>query len=574
MVMGSMKQNEWILPDADPRADSLAAALGIPVKIARILVNRKITDAEGAQSFLHGTLEDVHDPFLLQGMRTAVERLRKAASRGEKVLIFGDYDVDGVLSVVILSRALSTLGAEVDYYIPDRLEEGYGLKMSHLQIVEEKQARVVISVDCGIKAMDFVREASSKGVDVIITDHHLPGDQLPEALAVLNPVVPESGYPHKSLAGIGVVFKLIQALFQGHPRESQLPHYLKLVSIGTVADIVSLTGENRIFVKYGLQGLEGVSNLGLKSLLSVCGLEHKRVQVSDIGFRIAPRINAAGRMGRADLAVQLFFSGSEEEARRIASELNDMNRIRQGIEKKIYAQATQRIRSQSLDQRYKLLVLGCDEWHRGVIGIVASKLKEDFHRPVLLFAYDDGKAHGSGRSIREFPLIECLDHNRQYFHNYGGHPMAVGCELGIDDLPQLKQAMNAYVDNRITEEDLRRKIRIDTRLDFDEIGAAFLDHFALLSPFGVGNPKPIFTTDDVEVVAAPRRLQEQHIKLLLKHNGRYFDAVGWGKGDWIDSLSKGGRISVVYSLQVKEYLGQERLTLVLEDMRQFRTSPT
>jgi len=574
MVVGSMKQNEWILPDADPRADSLAAALGIPVKIARILVNRKITDAEGAQSFLHGTLEDLHDPFLLQGMRTAVERLLKAASRGEKVLIFGDYDVDGVLSVVILSRALSTLGAKVDYYIPDRLEEGYGLKTSHIQVAEEKQARVVVSVDCGIKAVDFVREASSKGVDVIITDHHLPGDQLPEALAVLNPVVPGSGYPHKSLAGIGVVFKLIQALFRGHPRESQLPHYLKLVSIGTVADIVSLTGENRIFVRYGLQGLEGVSNLGLKSLLSVCGLEHKSVQVSDVGFRIAPRINAAGRMGRADLAVQLFFSGSEEEGRRIASELDDMNGIRQGIEKKIYAQATQRIRSQSLDQRYKLLVLGCDEWHRGVIGIVASKLKEDFHRPVLLFAYDAGKAHGSGRSIREFPLIECLDHTRQYFNNYGGHPMAVGCELGIDNLPQLKQAMNAYVDNRITEEDLRRKIRIDTRLDFDEIGAAFLDHFALLSPFGVGNPKPIFTTDDVEVVAAPRRLKERHLKLLLKHNGRYFDAVGWGKGDWIDSLSKGSRISVVYSLQVKEYLGQERLTLVLEDMRPFGTSPT
>ncbi len=574
MVVGSMKQNEWILSDADPRADSLAAALGIPVKIARILVNRKITDAEGAQSFLHGTLEDLHDPFLLQGMRTAVERLLKAASRGEKVLIFGDYDVDGVLSVVILSRALSTLGAKVDYYIPDRLEEGYGLKTSHIQIVEEKQARVVVSVDCGIKAVDFVREASGKGVDVIITDHHLPGDQLPEALAVLNPVVPGSGYPYKSLAGIGVAFKLIQALFQGHPRESQLPHYLKLVSIATVADIVSLTGENRIFVRYGLQGLEGVSNLGLKSLLSVCGLEHKSVQVSDVGFRIAPRINAAGRMGRADLAVQLFFSGSEEEGRRIASELDDMNGIRQGIEKKIYAQATQRIRSQSLDQRYKLLVLGCDEWHRGVIGIVASKLKEDFHRPVLLFAYDAGKAHGSGRSIREFPLIECLDHTRQYFNNYGGHPMAVGCELGIDNLPQLKRAMNAYVDNRITEEDLRRKIRIDTRLDFDEIGAAFLDHFALLSPFGVGNPKPIFTTDDVEVVAAPRRLQERHLKLLLKHNGRYFDAVGWGKGDWIDSLSKGSRISVVYSLQVKEYLGQERLTLVLEDMRPFGTSPT
>ncbi len=569
-----MNRAEWIFTDADPRAEALASELGIPAKIARILVNRKIVDAQGAQSFLHGTWEDLHDPFLLKGMRAAVERLRQAASKGEKVLIFGDYDVDGVLSVVVLSRALSTLGAEVDHYIPDRLEEGYGLKTSHIRIVEERQAQVVISADCGIKAVDFVREATQKGVDVIITDHHLPGDQLPEALAVLNPVLPDSGYPHKSLAGIGVAFKLIQALFQGHPRESQLPHYLKLVSIGTVADIVSLTGENRIFVRQGLQGLDRVSNPGLKSLLSVCGLEQKGVQVSDIGFRIAPRINAAGRMGRADMAVQLFFSGSLEEGGRIASELDAMNATRQGIERKIYSQATQRVRSQSLDQRYKLLVLGCDEWHRGVIGIVASKLKDDFHRPVLLFAYDNGRAHGSGRSIREFPLIECLDHSRQYFHNYGGHPMAVGCELDVDNLPQLKQTMNAYVESRINEDDLRRKIRIDTRLDFDDIGAAFLDHFALLTPFGVGNPKPIFATDDVEVAATPRRLKERHIKLLLKHNGRYFDAVGWNKGDWIDSLSKGSRVSVVYSLQVKKYLGEDRLTLVLEDMLPSGTVPS
>ncbi len=562
-----MNTTDWIYTENDARAETLAEALNLPVKIARILVNRKITDPEEAQSFLHGTLADLHDPFLLKGMRAAVDRLRKAAARKEKVLIFGDYDVDGVLSVVILSRALTTLGAEVDYYIPDRLEEGYGLKPAHIRIVEERQAHVVVSVDCGIKAVDFVREASRLGKDVIITDHHLPGDQLPEALAVLNPVLAESGYPQHSLAGIGVVFKLIQALFHDHPKESQVPHYLKLVSIGTVADIVSLTGENRLFVKHGLQGLERISNQGLKSLLSVCGLKGKGVRVPDVGFRIAPRINAAGRMGKADLAVQLFFSESEEETDRLAAELNDMNATRQSIERKIYAQATERIRSNGLDRRYKLFVMGSEEWHRGVIGIVASKLKDDFHRPVLLFACVDGKAHGSGRSIREFPLIECLDSCRQYFTNYGGHPMAVGCELLMSDLPSLKQAMNTYADSHIGDEDLKRKIRIDTRLDFDEIGTAFLDFFSRLSPFGVGNPKPIFAVDDVEIAAAPRLLQDRHIKLLLKQNGRYFDALGWGKGDWLDSVSKGSRISVVFSLQIKQYMGEDRLSLILEDMR-------
>ncbi len=573
MVRGQMNETDWIFSENDAQAETLAGALKLPVQIARILANRKITDPEKAHSFLHGTLADLHDPFLLKGMRAAVERLRKAGARGEKVLIFGDYDVDGVFSVVILTRALATLGAEVDYYIPDRLGEGYGLKPGHIRIVEERQARVVISVDCGIKAVDFVREASRLGTDVIITDHHLPGDQLPEALAVLNPVLADSGYPQRSLAGVGVVFKLIQALFQGHPKEYQVPHYLKLVSIGTVADIVSLTGENRLFVKHGLQGLERVSNQGLKSLLSVCGLKGKSIRVPDVAFRIAPRINAAGRMGKADLAVELFFSESAEETDRLASELNDMNVTRQSIEKNIYTQATRRIRSNALDQRYKLLVLGCEEWHRGVIGIVASKLKEDFHRPVLLFAYEDGKANGSGRSIREFPLIECMDHCRHYFNNYGGHPMAVGCELPMSNLLPLKQAMNTYAADRITEEDLKRKIRIDTRLDFDEIGTAFLDCFSHLSPFGAGNPKPIFVTDDVEVASAPRLLKERHIKLLLKHNGRYFDAVGWGKGDWLDSISRGSRISVAYSLQIKDYLGEERLSLILEDMRPAGASP-
>jgi len=562
-----MNDARWIFYDADDRTRSLAAALDIPLKIAQVLINRDISDEAQAHSFLFGTLADLHDPFLMRGMRPAVERLRGAASRGEKVLIFGDYDVDGVLSVVILSRALADLGARVDYYIPDRLQEGYGLKPHLIRIVEERKADVVVSVDCGIKALEFVQAASDRKVDVIITDHHQPGNQIPPALAVLNPVLEQSGYPDKSLAGIGVVFKLIQALFTGHARESQIPHYLKLVSIGTVADIVSLKRENRLLVKYGLQGLSHVANTGLESLLEVCGLNGKSVRVSDVAFRIGPRINAAGRLGRADVAVRLFFSESREECQRLAAELDAMNASRQEIEKKIYAQAGDRVLSGSLHHRYKLLVLGCESWHRGVIGIVASKLKDDFHRPILLFSFRDGRAYGSGRSIREFSLIDCLTHARRHFSNFGGHPMAVGCELNVSDLPDLKEQLNTYADGRISTSDLKPKIHIDSRLSFDEIDSAFVDYHARLSPFGVGNPRPIFVTEDIEVVANPRRLKQRHIKLLLRNRGRYFDAVGWGKADWLEALSKGSRIQAVYSLQLSQYLGEERLSLILEDIR-------
>ncbi len=562
-----MSESVWKLAPKTDGVLSLAEELDVPVIIAQLLVNRGIDEKEEALRFMYGTLDDVYDPFQLQGMPAAVDRLRKAASQGENVLVFGDYDVDGVLSVVILSRALSILGAKVDYYIPDRLEEGYGLKPAYVKILEQKQANVVVSVDCGIKALDFVKEATRIGVDVIITDHHQPGDQLPEALAVLNPVLKGSKYPNPYLAGIGVVFKLIQALYQGHPKESQVPHYLKLVSIGTVADVVPLTRENRIFVKYGLEALKNISNLGLQSLLSTCGLDGKSIRVSDVGFRIAPRINAAGRMGKADLAVQLFFSDSPEECGKLATELDEMNASRQTIEKNIYLQAKEVIQSRSLDQRYKLLILGCDGWHRGVIGIVASKLKEDFNRPVLLFSYENGKAHGSGRSIREFSLIDCLNQNPTFFTNFGGHPMAVGCELPVSALSEFKQAINTFADTHISSEDLLRKIRIDGYLDFDEMGTAFLELFSRLGPYGVGNPRPVFLTENVQVVSAPRRLQDRHIKLFLKQNGRYFDAVGWNKSAWVRDIKKGSRLDAVYSLQIKEYLGEERLSLILEDMR-------
>ena len=562
-----MNETVWILNPISEKARNLSATVNIPLEAAQILVNRGIDQAEQVHQFLYGTMSDLHDPFLMNGMREAVRRIQKAISHQEKILIFGDYDVDGILSVVTLSKALAALGGKVDFFIPDRLKEGYGLKEKYIDLAEQRNVSVVISVDCGVKAVAFVEKARQKGIDVIITDHHQPGASLPRAVAILNPAIPNSGYPFKKLAGIGVVFKLIQALLDGDPKSSQLHHYLKLVSIGTVADIAELKDENRIFVKFGLKGLEDVKNIGLRKLMDSCGIKQRGVSVGDVGFRIGPRINAAGRMGMTDLAVRLFFTDSSQEVEDIARELERLNSRRQRVEEKVFKQAKGLVEQRALDNRYKILILGCEEWHRGVIGIVASKIKDLFYRPVILFTYKDGKAFGSGRSIRDFSLIDCLDENKDLFHNYGGHTMAVGCELAHRDMANFKDHINTYVHSRITEEQLKRKIRIDARIDFEDINRAILDILSILSPFGLGNPKPVFLTEEAEIIAPPTKIQGKHCKFLVKKNGKIFESIGWGKGGWADELWAGDRIDLVYSLMSSEYLGEEKVTLSLEDLK-------
>jgi len=562
-----MNNSVWIV--ASPRAEAynLSSELGIPLEIAQILVNRKIHDPEVAHKFLFGNLGELHDPYLMAGMKEAVERTRRAIAQKEKILIFGDYDVDGILSVVMLFKALESLGGEVDYFIPERLKEGYGIKEEHIDMVLKREANLVISVDCGIKATQFVRRAKECAVDVIITDHHRPGEVLPDAFAILNPALSNSGYPDKSLAGVGVVFKLIQSIFEKEGKSSSLPHYIKLVSIGTISDIAELRGENRLFVKFGLKGLEDVSNLGLRSLMENCGLTGRRISEGDIGFRIGPRINAAGRMGMTDAAVRLFFSSSHQESMELALLLDQLNSKRQRVEQKIYTQALDRIEKKSLDKRYKIFIMGCEEWHRGVLGIVASRLKDFFYRPVILFAYEDGKAYGSGRSISEFSLIDCLDECKDFFLDYGGHVLAAGCVLRLEKMGLFKEAINCFAHSRVTDEDTKRKVYIDTKLDFSRINSSLIENYFLLFPFGVGNPKPIFLTEKAEVVSSPQRIQRKHAKFLVRQKGRTFEALAWEKGDWVESIQRGDSVDLVYSFQFSTYLGEEKLCLSLEDLR-------
>ncbi len=562
-----MNSSQWVVSPPRPEADALAEALSLHPTIARVLANRKILTAEDARAFLHGGLEGLHDPFLMKGMDRAVDRIRTAIDRGEKILIFGDYDVDGVLSTVMLLKALSTLGAQADYFIPERLTDGYGIKDEHVRIPVERGAALVISVDCGIKAVAFTARAREEGVDVIVTDHHRPGDVLPDAVAVLDPVLDSAGYPDRGLAGVGVTFKLIQALLQRAGRDAGLPHYMKLVSIGTVADVAELRGENRLFVKHGLKALRSVANTGLRSLIEACGLANRKISEGDLGFRIGPRINAAGRMGMTDLAVRLFLADDPGESLALVQKLDELNSERQRTEERIFNEARERVEERGLDRKYKCLVLGSAGWHRGVIGIVASKLKDRFHRPVVLFACEDGKAHGSGRSIPDVPLIELLDECRHLFLSYGGHKLAVGCTLPTERLGAFKDALNPLAEARIPEDCLRRKLRIDAPLDFKSIDGAFLEALGWLVPFGVGNPKPLFVAEGVEVVSEPQLLQGKHLKFLARQDGRVLEALGWDKADWRHVLRRGGRVNLAFSIARSEYLGEPRMNLTIEDLK-------
>ena len=558
---------KWQLSPPNPEAWILAQELNLPHEIAIILVNRGIKTASEAAFYLYGGLNELHDPFLMKGMKEAVRRILEAVKKGENILVFGDYDVDGILSVVMLVKALRTIGARVDYLIPERMKDGYGLKVHHLPAVVERKTNLVISVDCGIKAFDFVRQAREYGIDVIITDHHHPGDGLPEAVAVLDPVLESSGYPDRNLAGVGVAFKLIQALSLELGINQDLTHYLKLVSIGTVADVAELKGENRILVKEGLKKLKEPKNPALKSLLQGAGLDDRKLSEVDLGFRLGPRINAAGRLGMTEVALKLFFSESPEECEELVKKLNELNYKRQKIEEKILKEAVEKVESRKLHQRYRLLVLGSENWHRGVIGIVASRLKELFYRPVILFAYENGQAYGSGRSIPELSLIDLVSECGPLMQNFGGHKQAIGCSLKMENLPLFKEKINELAGKWITDELLERKLNLDCRLNFSALTPSFVEFYSYLLPFGIGNPRPIFMAEEVDVLGQPTVLQNRHLKIWLRQGGRVFEAIGWEKAKTWKEISRGLSLDIAYSLQVSEYRGKKQVNLVLEDIR-------
>jgi single-stranded-DNA-specific exonuclease len=566
----------WHLRQADPQdIERLAREAGLSPVIARLLVARGITTPEQAQEFLAPSLSHLHNPYLMSGLRTAVERLRAAIELGETIFIYGDYDVDGTTAIVILKSALEICGGKVEYHVPHRIREGYGMRDEVIEQAAADGVKLIISVDTGIRAFAAADAAARCGVDLIVTDHHLPqAEGVPRALAVVNPNQRGCEYPCKSLCGAGVAFKIAQALLEGNGRASLLPSFLKIVAIATIADAVPLIGENRVFAKLGLVGLRDPRNAGLRALLANCQLDGSRpLSARDIAFRIAPRLNAAGRMDLAERVIELFTEKDAARAAEMATQLNVLNGDRQVEEQRILDEIFRQIDSTpEWKDAYTLVVAG-ENWHRGVIGICATRAVERYHRPALVFACDNGEAYGSGRSIEAFHLLDALESCPELFTRYGGHSHAVGCALPADRLPELRSRLDAYARQRLVPRDFVPVLEYDGEITLDDVHQGFWESLAKLEPFGSGNPTPVFVARRIKLVQPPRIMKEKHLKLRVaaaspKGNGqsqRPQEVVGWRMAERAarESLLLGDVLDLAFTVDYNTHpdFGGVQLTL-------------
>jgi single-stranded-DNA-specific exonuclease len=556
----------------EARANVVARELGVSPVTARLLCIRGLGDIDGARRFLSPSLDDLHDPFRLTDMAAGVERILTAIARRERVAIHGDYDVDGVTSTVILRRALELLGADVVHYIPERLRDGYGLQPAALERLHADGVRLAISVDCGIRADEAARRAAALGLDLIITDHHEPDAVLPPALAVINPKRHDCPYPDKNLAGVGVALKLVQALCQRAGRTGWLPAFVKIAAIGTLADVVPLIGENRVIAKLGLGILTtGPHKIGLRALLESCGLMGKEIDSYHIGFVIGPRVNAAGRMSTPDIAARLLLAADEtmaDEARALADQLNAENLRRQKEEADIVAEA-RRIVDTDLDVGSRtVIVVGGEGWHRGVIGIVASKLVEAFNRPAVVLSIDGEVGHGSCRSIPSFDMLSALESCSDVLTKFGGHRQAAGLTLEATRIRELRGRINEYADRCLQPDDLRPRLWIDGALAFRSITPQVASELSALAPFGAGNACPVFRTSGVEVVDGPRLVKDRHLKMALRQDGRVLRGIAWRAADreaFVSQYRAG--IDLAYSLEQDTWNGERYLQLSVADFR-------
>ena len=565
----------WVLRHAET-ADigRLTRDAGLPPAISRLLVARAITTVEAAQQFLAPSLAHLHWPYLMAGLRAAVERLRAAIERGETVFIYGDYDVDGTTAIVILKAALEICGGKVEYHVPHRIREGYGMRDQVIEQAAAQGIRLIISVDTGIRAFAAAEAAARCGIDLIVTDHHLPqSESLPKALAVVNPNQHGCEYPCKSLCGAGVAFKIAQALLESSGRERLLPSFLKIVAIATIADAVPLIGENRVFAKLGLEGLRDPRNAGLRALLSNCQLDGSRpLSAGDIAFRVAPRLNAAGRMDLAERVIKLFTEKDEGRAAEMAMRLNELNGDRQIEEQRILDEIVRQIESSDgWKDAYSLVVAG-DNWHRGVIGICATRVVERYHRPALVFSCEDGEAYGSGRSIAAFHLLDALESCRELFTRFGGHSHAVGCALPVGRLAELRSRLEAYARQRLVPGNFIPVLEYDGEIPLNDVNQSFWESLIRLEPFGSGNPTPVFVARGVKLVQPPRILKEKHLKLRVTSgaggNGgsqRPQQVVGWRLAERAaqDSLLLGDVLDLAFTVNYNTHpdFGGVQLTL-------------
>src|SRR5438874_12305445 len=552
----------WIVRQTDSvRAKELSAALGVSPIVSHLLIARGHERVDSATAFLNPSLDQLHDPALMLGMSEAVERLLFAIDHHQPILIYGDYDVDGTTGTAVLLRALRMLGATAGYHVPHRFTEGYGIRQEALEKAANEGYKLVVSVDCGITAHEPLIWARANGLDIIVTDHHLPDadEGAPPALAVLNPNQRGCDYPDKNLAGVGVAFKLIHALFRERGREAQVPGFLKVVAIGTVADVAKLVGENRAIVALGLSDLPRAVNPGLRALMDIAGCgDDSEMTAYDLGFRIGPRINAAGRMDAARAVVELFNAKDKEEARRLAEHLDTRNNERKETQREIFNRAVEEFETGAdrASQTHAAVIAG-DGWHRGVIGLAASKIAERLHRPCVVISLDGDVGHGPARSIEAYHLFNGLTACRDLLDKFGGHSHAAGLAIRRDRVAEFRRRLNEHAASCLTEDDLMPSLTIDAEISASNLSFQLSQDLRLLEPFGAGNPRPLFVTRGLRVLSEPQVIKEQHLKLRVAgDDNRPFEAIWWrGVEEMEQPPAVNQRLDLAYELEANRWNG-------------------
>ncbi len=558
----------WKVKQPNPKLQrEIGQALNISEILAQVLINRGVSSAKEAQDFLDCDFANLHDPFLLKEMKKAVQRIKKAITRDEKIMVWGDYDIDGITSVALLIFVLKEMGARVSHYLPNRLEEGYGLNRKGAREAGEKGIGLLITVDCGISAHREITYLKNLGIDTIVTDHHQPKeDKLPQsACAIINPLQKDCPYPYKHLSGVGLAAKLAAALTNN--QKDILDKHLDIVALGTVGDVVPITGENRVLVKHGLASLTQTKKLGLRALMEVSGLANREINAGHIGYILGPRINASGRLGSPEDSLRLLLAETEEQAQNLAQKLNRGNRLRQRIENQTLQEAIAQVESRINFKEHNIIVLGAPHWHQGVIGIVASRLVERYFRPTIMMSVEDEFGRGSGRSIGNFHLLEAVTRCKDLLEEYGGHRRACGIRLKRDKFAKFFQTINRVAGEMLMPEDLIPTLDIDVQLPLSNLNVDLIDSLEALAPFGTDNPQPIICSSKLKVRSKPGVVAGNHIKFWVTDGRLTCEAIGYNKVGIFPGLQEGQLIDLAYSPSINNWQGNLSIQLKIEDLK-------
>ena len=582
--MTRMKKNNatvWKIRETWIDREKLAGSVGIPPFIAQLLYNRGISDPDSARDFLTPKLSQLHEPETMEGIKPAVARIKEALGRDEKIVIYGDYDVDGTTGTAILWHCLKLCGKEVDFYVPHRIDEGYGLHIEAVKQLAEEGCSLLITVDCAITAVEQVKLANSLGMDVIITDHHTPPEQLPPALAIVHPNMPGENYPNPHLCGSGVAFKLSWAIaktFSGGSKvKPEFREFLlaatSLAALGTIGDVVPLIGENRVLAMWGINGLMNSKNPGIKALMEKSGLK-EALTSRDVAFMLAPRLNAAGRLGHARLAIELFTTTSQVKADQIASYLDQQNKNRQKIEKDITEQAYKKIKAAGWDKKnWKTIVIEDENWHSGVVGIVAGRILDKYNKPtIVLTSTDKGWYHGSARSIDGFNIYEALKACSSHLIDFGGHSKAAGMKVAPEKINDFRNALNEYAQGYLDEDDIKTIINIDTETELHELTMAAVKSISNLEPIGEGNPPVTLVAKGLELVEPPRKMGKagNHLSLMVRdprNNNLIMRAVAFSMADMEKALTDAQAIDIAFSPKVNHFNGNSTIEMMVTDIK-------